>query len=147
MIDSIQRVKQEFYDLLSQDGTEIEVFELPENCSVANDAYIVKGLGYVVILASSENPGEWEFEESLESDLNSLCQNHQQKVYYVFLIVRQDGRGANGYIVSDFNDKPVKKPFEVLDGKYRVKEKRNFDSLRLLLSTDKIVNILLRNKS
>jgi len=141
----MQRVKQEFHDLLLQNGAEIDACDLSKECAVGNDVFNVSGLGYVVVLASTENPGSWEFEESFEKALIDLSQG--QNVWYVFLIVRQDGRGANGYIVSEFNQKPVKKSFEVVDGKYTIKEKRNFDSLRLLLSTDKIVNILLRNKN
>ena len=145
MSDSMQRVKQEFHDLLLQNGAEIGACDLSKECAVGNDVFNVSGLGYVVVLASTENPGSWEFEESFVKALIDLSQD--QNIWYVFLIVRQDGRGANGYIVSEFNQKPVKKPFEAVDGIYTIKEKRNFDSLRLLLSTDKIVNILLRNKN
>jgi len=141
----MQRVKQEFHDLLLQNGAEIGACDLSKECAVGDDVFNVNGLGYVVVLASTENPGSWEFEESFVKALIDLSQD--QNIWYVFLIVRQDGRGANGYIVSEFNQKPVKKPFEAVDGIYTIKEKRNFDSLRLLLSTDKIVNILLRNKN
>ena len=69
------------------------------------------------------------------------------KACFALLIERRDGRGANGYILEDFSSTPVKREIEEVDGQLVIREKRHLDSLRLILSTEKQADLLLRRRT
>lgn len=138
-------IADEFLAALEQQGGEID--------RLAGDAWQggvvccrVAGLGVVMVTATDMSPGQWSLAATDVQRVQQLAGERHEPCWFVFLIVRRDGRGANGYVVTDFDSPPVKRPFELNDDGYHIREKRNFDSLRLLLSTEKVADVLLRNK-
>ncbi len=108
---------------------------------------LVPGLGYVLVIATVEFPGLWVVEQTFLTKLEHQAESQSQPLWIALLIARRDGRGANGYILSDLNSTPVKRPIEPEEGQFIIREKRHLDSLRLILSTEKQVDLLLRHKT
>lgn len=107
---------------------------------------LIPDLGYVLVLTTTEFPGLWSFESSLLEAAQQRAEAQMLPLWIALLIARRDGRGANGYILSDLASSPVKRPIEPENGGFIIREKRHLDSLRLILSTEKQVNLLLRHK-
>ena len=137
-------IVEEFFAELKQRGAN------PEICNGswqrAEAVYRITGLGYVLIAATDAAPGEWQLAEADVQRFQQLAEADEVPGWFVLLISRRDGRGANGYLLSDLDSAPVKRPFDCEDETYHVREKRHLDSLRLLLSTEKIADVLLRNR-
>jgi hypothetical protein len=107
----------------------------------------IDDLGYVVIAISVDFPGCWQLEQAR---IDAVCRQaaaEERTVWYALLLQRRDGRGANGYILSDLESSPVKRAIEAEDGQLLIREKRHLDSLRLILSTEKQAELLLRKRS
>lgn len=137
------KIIEEYLQALRDQGARPETVELAVDDMV--QCYRINGRGYVLVTASVTVPGEWWLPVDVVERLRVKAETEQVACRYVFLIVRQDGRGANGYIVDDFDSTPVKRAFDISEGQYHIREKRHFDSLRLLLSTEKVADLLLRN--
>jgi hypothetical protein len=108
---------------------------------------LIESLGYVLIAVSRETPGYWQLDRDTVDAVSQRARNEEQAVFYALLIERRDGRGANGYILSDFSSSPLKRPLEIEGDQVIIQEKRHLDSLRLILSTEKQVELLLRKRS
>ena len=106
----------------------------------------VAGLGLVMIVATEANPGQWLLAAADVQRLQQRAATDGTPCWYVFLISRRDGRGANGYVVRDLAGSPLKRTLEPDGDDYDIREKRHLDSLRLLLSTEKIADVLLRHR-
>jgi len=107
----------------------------------------IDGLGYVVVAVSIEFPGYWLLDKACVENIQRHAASENQSVWYALLIERRDGRGANGYILSEFASSPVKRPIEADGEQLIIREKRHLDSLRLILSTEKQAELLLRKRS
>jgi hypothetical protein len=108
---------------------------------------LIESLGYVLIAVSRETPGYWQLDRDTVDAVSQRARNEEQAVFYALLIERRDGRGANGYILSDFSSSPLKRPPEIEADQVIIQEKRHLDSLRLILSTEKQAELLLRKRS
>lgn len=108
--------------------------------------YKVAGLGYLLISLTAELPGLWQLDHHLTEQIKARAETEAVASWWALLIKRRDGRGANGYILSDFDSTPVKRPIEIEAGQRVIREKRHLDSLRLILSTDKQADLLLRQR-
>ena len=127
----------------------------------------IAGLGYLLIAISLDFPGCWQLDRERVDAVNHKGRSvlrvfplmfypgtplyHRaraegQNVFYALMIERRDGRGANGYILSDFTSSPFKRPLETEGDQLIIQEKRHLDSLRLILSTEKQVELLLRKR-
>ena len=143
MADGIP-VINEFLSELRNQGAEPELSG--ESWQRAGAVCLVAGLGHVMIVATDANPGQWSLAGADVQRLQQLAADDGVPCWFVLLISRRDGRGANGYVLKDLVSSPLKRPLE-LDGEtYDVREKRHLDSLRLLLSTEKIADVLLRQR-
>jgi len=107
----------------------------------------VNGLGYLLVTLTSDFPGLWRLDQTLVSTVQQRANDDGVASWFALLIERRDGRGANGYILSDFSTTPVKRDVDHEDGLLVVREKRHLDSLRLILSTDKQADLLLRKRT
>ena len=105
------------------------------------------GLGYLMVAITLEFPGLWQLDQTLVNSLQQRATDEGVTAWFALLIARRDGRGANGYILSDFSSTPVKRDIDVEDGQLVIREKRHLDSLRLILSTDKQAELLLRKRA
>jgi hypothetical protein len=122
-------------------------FKLTDELSDAGQTVIaLAGLGYVWIDVSLDFPGKWKLPLDSVGVFRQRAEKENQAVFYALLIERRDGRGANGYILTDFESTPVKRPIAAEDGQIVIEEKRHLDSLRLILSTEKQADLLLRKR-
>ena len=137
-------IVEAFFSELKQRGANPEICNGPWRR--ADAVYRITGLGYVLIAATDTAPGEWRLPEADVQRFQQLAEGDDVAGWFVLLISRRDGRGANGYLLPDLDSAPVKRPFDREDDCYHVREKRHLDSLRLLLSTEKIADVLLRNR-
>lgn len=123
--------------------------ELELIADLGNDeqpVYRIIGLGYLLVTVSQETPGLWRLDQRLVAQLQQRASDEGLGSWFSLLIARRDGRGANGYILSDFESTPVKRELECDEGQLVIREKRHLDSLRLILSTDKQADLLLRKR-
>jgi len=135
---------QSYLDALRQRGVEpvtVEALSDETQCVV-----FIDGLGYVLIVISLDTPGYWQLQRINVDAVNQRARSEGQSVFYALLIERRDGRGANGYILTDFDASPLKRPLEMEGDQVDIQEKRNLDSLRLILSTEKQAELLLRKR-
>jgi len=117
-----------------------------EFCDDNHLVLFIPGLGYLLVALSIEFPGLWHLDEMLFQKIQQRSDSESQPLWMAFLIERRDGRGANGYILKDLVSSPVKREIETNEGQFTIREKRHLDSLRLILSTEKQVDLLLRNR-
>jgi hypothetical protein len=107
----------------------------------------IAGLGYVLVSISLDFPGLWRLDQTLISLVQQRASDDGVAAWFALLIARRDGRGANGYILSGFSSTPVKREIEHDGEQLLIREKRHLDSLRLILSTDKQADLLLRKRT
>jgi|GEM_PF-6653453 len=107
----------------------------------------IKGLGYLLVSMTQEFPGLWQIDQTLVDEVQQRADEEGVNAWFPLLIARRDGRGANGYILADFSSTPVKRDIEAVDGRLVIREKRHLDSLRLILSTEKQAELLMRKRT
>lgn len=134
-----------YIDALRERGVEPQLNEGLTDES--QTVFFIAGLGYVLVAVSLEIPGAWQLDRNRIEAVNEHARNEEATVYYALLIKRRDGRGANGYLLTDLVSSPFKRPLEMAAREVLIQEKRHLDSLRLILSTDKQVDLLLRKRS
>lgn len=124
--------------------------ELERVVDLGNDAqpvYRITGLGYLLVSLSQDVPGLWKLDQALISQMQQRASSDALACWFSLLIERRDGRGANGYILSNLESTPIKRELDSEDGQWVIREKRHLDSLRLILSTDKQADLLLRKRT
>jgi len=107
----------------------------------------IAGLGYLLVMVTADLPGLWSVDQALVTAVQQQASNEGVSSWFALLITRRDGRGANGYILSDFSSSPIKRDVEHEGDRLVIREKRHLDSLRLILSTDKQADLLLRQRT
>ena len=100
----------------------------------------------MLIAISLDFPGNWQLDRERVDAVSQRARAEGQAVFYALMIQRRDGRGANGYILTDFASSPFKRPLEPEGEQWIIQEKRHLDSLRLILSTEKQAELLLRKR-
>jgi len=124
-----------------------ELCQIDDLGSDAQPVFMIAGLGYLLVTVSLDSPGLWRLDQTLVNSVQQRASDEGVSCWFALLIERQDGRGANGYILADFSSTPVKRDIEHEDGQLVIREKRHLDSLRLILSTDKQADLLLRKRT
>jgi len=145
MADAVRdELLKAYLDALRERGAEpvaVEALSDDRQCVV-----FIDGLGYLLIDISLDFPGSWKLDRERVDAVSQRARAEGQGVFYALMIERRDGRGANGYILSDFTSSPFKRPLETDGDQLIIQEKRHLDSLRLILSTEKQVELLLRKR-
>ena len=136
---------QQYLTALQERGAELQGIDGPG--SDDQPLYRISGLGYLLVSVTREFPGLWRIDRNLADELRRRADEEGVKACFALLIERRDGRGANGYILEDFSSTPVKREIEEVDGQLVIREKRHLDSLRLILSTEKQADLLLRRRT
>jgi len=142
---SRQALLQQYRTALEDRGAEMSRVE--ELGSDEQPVFMIAGLGYLLVTVSLDFPGLWQLDQNLVDSVQQRAGDEAVSSWFALLIERQDGRGANGYILADFTSTPVKREIDHEDGQLVIREKRHLDSLRLILSTDKQADLLLRKRT
>lgn len=136
-----QQIEQDFIETLKKQGAALETIAQQQT-----KVFKLEGLGWLMLTATDSVPGSWQLDQALVEQLQQQAAQQDQPLWIVLLIVRRDGRGANGYILPDLAASPLKRPLVAENGSYQILEKRHLDSLRLILSTEKLATLLLRQR-
>ena len=151
-------LKQQWWEALAAQGADVQPLECISS-SVAhgvsveglqqldNDLRFVPGLGVVCLRVCEMPPGTWHIAGELFDRLESLKKEAAIVWWMVLLVARISGEGAQGYILNDLEAQPIKSAPQLDDAGLLIQERRHLDSTRMILSIEKLANILVRRRN